>query len=462
VKKKSVTVPLMFTLATIATTLPVFAGYVMSFCLLIWLLTNGRWRLALLGDRHLPPVGAPDHDLMQVIAAGIKPIHWGVLILVLCHLAAALLGYVWSPWVHPLGRTLSVWSHTATKVGLLWYVVSAATIAAVRLGWNPRRVAPYFLAWLVVQFCYCVLQHWTGVDWTHGWNAVLGSNRFAYGVYRVSGFMGHPLTFAYNHMVILLAACALAWRLQQRPEIQDRKLWIAVALVCLVTLLISGSRFVLLVLLGALLLCEGRRLSRLRYWLLGGGTVVAALLWLEGSVLARFSELFLQTTPLLERFPRLVFWRIHLQMFLDHPWFGVTMAGVDDALSTYYTAAGYHDNMYTAHNLVLQYLADTGIVGFVGLAAWFGGLLVARHRLMLLLGQAQGVGYLAASSFLCSLMQNNLRDSAYVYALWYFLSLLVVQSAVIYTSTQAAECDERKPTKNLQPRTDPSNPAAHL
>ena len=138
------------------------------------------------------------------------------------------------------------------------------------------------------------------------------------------------------------------------------------------------------------------------------------------------------------------------------------MVGVDDALSTYYTAAGYHDNMYTAHNLVLQYLADAGIVGFIGLTAWFGGLLVARHRLISLLGRAQGIGYLASSFFLCSLMQNNLRDSAYVYSLWYFLSLLVVQSAVIYTSTQAAECDERKPTKNLQPRADTSNPAADL
>ena len=454
--------PLMFILAAIATSLPVFAGYVMSFCMLIWLLTKGRWRLALVGKKHLPPVGTPDHDLMRVIAAAIKPIHWGVLALIMAHLVAALLGYYWSPWSQPLGRTLSVWSHTASKAGILWYVVSAAMIVAVRQGWNPAKLAPYLLAWLIVQFGYCALQHWTGVDWTHGWHAVLGGHRFAYGVYRVSGFMGHPLTFAYNHMLIFLAALAMGWRLLPGAQAADRKLWFAVSAVCLLTLLMSGSRFVLLALLVTLVLCEHRRLWRYRNWILSIGVVIAVLLWAEGTVLARIFELFSATSPLLVRFPRLIFWALHWQMFWDQPWFGVTMAGVDQAITAYYTAAGYHDNMYTAHNLVLQYLADTGAVGAVGLAAWFGGLLVARRRLKDHLGRVQGVGYLAAGTFVCGLMQNNLRDSAYVYALWYFLSLMVVQSAVIFTRKRAAENDDRKSTENLQPRADSTDSAAHL
>ena len=179
-------------------------------------------------------------------------------------------------------------------------------------------------------------------------------------------------------------------------------------------------------------------------------------------MLGRFSEVFSQTSPLTTRFPRLVFWQIHWQIFTDQPWFGATMAGLDDALTAYYTAAGYHDNMYTAHNLVLQSLADTGAVGFSGLAWWFLALFVARRRLSRLLGSAQGIGYLAAGTALCALMQNNLRDSAYVYALWYFLSLLIVQSAVIFAQSQAAECDDRKPSKNFQPRADPADSAAHL
>jgi len=454
--------PLMSILAAIATSLPVFAGYVMSFCMLIWLLTNGRWRLALVGKKYLPPVGAPDHDLMCIIAAVIKPIHWGVLALILAHLTAALLGYCWSPWSQPLGRTLAVWSHTASKAGILWYVVSGAMIVAVRQGWRPVKLAPYLLAWLIVQFGYCALQRWTGVDWTHGWHAVLGGHRFAYGVYRVSGFMGHPLTFAYNHMLILLAALAMAWRLLPGARAVDRNLWLAVSAVCLLTLLISGSRFVLLVLLGAMLLCEQRRLWRFRNWILPLGMGISLVLWAEGSVLARILELFSETSPLLVRFPRLIFWALHWQMFWDQPWFGVTMAGADQAVAAYYTAAGYHDSMYTAHNLVLQYLADTGAVGAVGLVAWFGGLLVARRRLQDYLGGAQGVGYLAAGTFICALMQNNLRDSAYVYALWYYLSLMVVQSAVIYTRKRAAEHDDRKSTKNIQPRPDTTDPAAHL
>ncbi|MHA4801720.1 hypothetical protein, partial [Enterococcus faecium] len=90
-----------------------------------------------------------------------------------------------------------------------------------------------------------------------------------------------------------------------------------------------------------------------------------------------------------------------------------TRTGLGDALSAYYTAAGYHDTMYEAHNLFLQYLADTGLVGALGLLGWLVGLVTCRRRLTGLVGTRQGIGYLTVATFLCALMQNDLRDSAF-------------------------------------------------
>jgi O-antigen ligase len=106
--------------------------------------------------------------------------------------------------------------------------------------------------------------------------------------------------------------------------------------------------------------------------------------------------------------------------------------------------------MYEAHNIVLQTLADTGLIGFAGLLALFSGLVLAARRLSRATAGAQGISYLTAATLLTGLMQNDLRDSEYLYAFWFFLSLLLVQSAALGAGRQEADGDERKPAENLQ------------
>ena len=163
--------------------------------------------------------------------------------------------------------------------------------------------------------------------------------------------------------------------------------------------------------------------------------------------LGRFCELFQNDKSFTQRFPRVVFWQLHWQMFLDNPVAGITRTGIDDALKAYFNAAGYHDTIYEAHNLFLQYLADTGMIGFLGLLGWWIGLFLTWRRLRP--DFSQGVSYLAVATFLCALMQNNLRDSAYVYALWFFLSIILVQAAISTATQQESANNERESSKNF-------------
>ena len=442
----SKSIMVIIALAAVATTLPIFAGYTVSFGMLLWLVLTGSWRLALVGKKQLSMPDTWDAEFVHSINHSIRPFQWGCFCLVLGQLLAALLGVHLSPWSKPLAKALSEWVHTAVKYGLLWIVISSGCIACARRGYLPQRVGPGMFIWMLALLLYCAVQHWTGIDWTHGFKATLGSHRFAYDVYRVSGFMGHPLTFAYNLMLIALASFAIGCG-PSELSISERKWWFGTTFLSVVILLISGSRYVLLVLFGTLLICENRRILRHKLKVFGLMAIAGLLLWWEGSALGRFCELFQNDKSFTQRFPRVVFWQLHWQMFLDNPVAGITRTGIDDALKAYFNAAGYHDTIYEAHNLFLQYLADTGMIGFLGLLGWWIGLFLTWRRLRP--DFSQGVSYLAVATFLCALMQNNLRDSAYVYALWFFLSIILVQAAISTATQQESANNERESSKNF-------------
>lgn len=451
---------LVMCLALLATTLPIFAGYTFAFALLICLCLSGLWRLLTLNAKDLPESISPAsrHAVGQALIV-LRPLTIGCLALVLGHLVSALAGVVLSPWTKPLGPSLAAWGHTAIKYGLLWCTLTAGMIAASFYGWRLRQSGRLMFWWLSALAVYVAFQHWTGIDLVHGINAKLGPHRYAYGVYRVSGLMGHPLTFAYNLMLVCLVSLAMSWG-RREAEDQTKRWWLGCFFLSLGMLLISGSRFVLLVIGATLIICESKRLWQMRSRIIPVVIAVSAILWIEGSALSRFTEVLSQNQSLEERFPRLVFWKLHWRMFLDHPIAGVTRSGLQDAMHAYFVSIGKHDTVYEAHNLFLQYLADTGLVGFAGLAIWVLSLLVGWRRLAP--GKARGVSYLAVATLLTALMQNNLRDSAFVYALWFFLGALVVDGSTDNLNPLDTAINERKPPKNFIRRTYPAYPSEGL
>lgn len=413
-------------LAACATILPVTAEYVFAFGLLIWLTLSGHWPLVIGLWRGKTTPGLDPHAASRYRAA-ILPLHCGTFALVLSHLLAALAGWWWAPGSKSLVETLRIWSHMGSKLGLVWIVISGAQAAAWARGWNPRHIAPYLAAWLLIHCLYAVVQRQTGIDLVHGWQARLPDYRYAYGVFRVSGFMGHPLTLAYNLLLVLCAATAMLLHFPPRPP--DRRQywpWLMIAAASGLTLFISGSRFVLLVILMVFGVCEWRHLWRWRWRWLGLGASAAGFLWLDPAIMGRFSELVTSGVPLTQRLTRLGFWQVHWQMFKDSPWFGVTMANYENAAPTYYAAAGIRDNIYAAHNIFLQTLADTGLIGASGLAIFLVCWGMAFRRLG---SDGAGLRYLGVATLLAGMMQNVMRDSAFIYALWFYLGFMLIQGA---------------------------------
>jgi O-antigen ligase len=409
----------LIALGSTAITLPIFGGYFVALQLLVWLVVAGPWR------RGAPTGSVGDPVFDRAYASVVRPIHGGVVLMLIAQLVAALVAWSASPYAKPLGKTLGELVHTSLKLGLLWFVLAAGLKAAWDRRWPPQRAIPWLTLWLAVLLVYCIAQRYTGIDWTHGFDAVLGPHRFAYGVYRVSGFMGHPLTFGYNLVLLVLAVSALAWCHGAGLGPLDRRAcWVAGAL-SIAILGISGSRFPLAALVCSWAVVERRRFLRHWRWILGAGVVVAAALWLEGSMLGRMTELFDPGIPIEQRFPRVVYWQVHWRMFLENPIAGVGRAGLSSAYEHYYEGVTLFEKVYIAHNIYLQTLAETGVIGFLGLGALLAGLVVAARRC----GPRSGLAYLVAGVMISGLMQNNLRDSEFLYALWYLAGVLALHGA---------------------------------
>jgi O-antigen ligase len=135
----------------------------------------------------------------------------------------------------------------------------------------------------------------------------------------------------------------------------------------------------------------------------------------------RFSELFSDQRPITERFSRLIYWERYWQMFLDFPVFGVSLGGASKAAEAYYIQAGHHDTIFTAHQIFLQFLGDSGLTGFIGFIGFILGFFVAARR-----SSNLGVMLLLTASLLGGLLQNNFRDSEYIFTFYTFVVFLII------------------------------------
>lgn len=291
-------------------------------------------------------------------------------------------------------------------------------------GWRIERSVKHLVVFLVCLVIYMLAQRYWGINWVHGFSSSLPDNRFAYGVYRASGFMSHPLSIAYNSMILSLLCVGLG--LRQFKDGESCKYWFLAGALSYLCLHLSASRFPLLI--ASLLIALQLLLMMPR----SKALVTVIILSISGiagvwSIGSRSTELLDDGKSLQERIPRLVFWDVHWQMFKDNPWAGVGYTKKSEVAKEYYNRLGYQDmeRKYSAHNTYLQSLADSGIIGFLStltilmalfLTAWF----LNKHW------QLSTLGIIVTSTFLAGLMQNILRDSEFVSALWSCLAIYFV------------------------------------
>ena len=152
---------ILLVLAAAATLTPIFGGYLVGILLLLWL----PWARRCLPE-DLPPAAIIMRQLM-------KPVHVGVLILVLTHVAAAVLGWLSSPYTQPFYDVFRVAVRMSIKWGLLWFVLSESMLMALRFGWRSREIGLWYAVFMAVTLVYSFAQRYTGIDWTHGIGAQL-------------------------------------------------------------------------------------------------------------------------------------------------------------------------------------------------------------------------------------------------------------------------------------------------
>lgn len=399
---------IMFFWAIFALCLAPGPQYFFSICLCVWFVATKGWR-------EFDP---EDKQIIRLLTKGLT-------VAVTCSVVAGLLAWRASPDLS-LSHCLYQLFHLNAKSALRGMIIVTAFLAAFHRGLTVASLRRGLIFLLSLNIIYMIIQMFTGIDWISGFTATIPQNRFAYGLYRPSGFTAHPLSLGYNSFLLASASLFGAWPLGQK--INWRGPWTQIFLASSLTLILSQTRWPILLLALLVAIRFGSAILLQVGWKTKLKSALVLLLILTASLLTtrgRFIEAFSDQRPLAERIPRLVFWQVHSKMFLDQPIWGVGYANRKSARMEYYDKSGYTnlERKYAAHNIYLQTLADSGLVGFGGLIAFLAmhysvGRRFLRRRDPRLLWFLAGV-------LLLGLMQNTLQDSEFVYAYWIIMALLL-------------------------------------
>lgn len=383
--------------------------YVFSVFLLAWFLATKGWK---------------DLKNQNLIIFG--NLAKGVLVFLGLSFISGLLGWVFTN-NQPIGAFLYDIYHLTGKLGVRGlFLVAYLFVAAERklLGAVFGKVV---LGLVLINSLYLVTQALTGIDWVHGFGTILPPNRFNYGVFRTSGFVGHPLNLGYN--ALLAGSLALVMLQNFRSLAGKLKVfWLANFALCLLTLVLTQARWPLFVLLGLVplgILLQKRPL-KFKLTLISIGLACSlGILATNSGLKGRVGEVLDGSRPIAERVPRLVFWEVHWKMIQDQPWLGIGLASRNSRLLDYYDKAGYtnNDRKYSAHNIYLQTLADSGIVGFVGLLGLLAYPLL--HAFRQLRNGDHGLLIFMTGVLLAGMMQNIFRDSEFIFGYWVVLALVL-------------------------------------
>ncbi|MFQ6007403.1 MAG: O-antigen ligase family protein [Candidatus Zixiibacteriota bacterium] len=180
------------------------------------------------------------------------------------------------------------------------------------------------------------------------------------------------------------------------------------------------------------------------------GTVLALsglVVVLKSSILAgvvdRFEQL-LSFEPGSTTTLRLSLWKRALVAFLDHPIFGVGPGGyykLHEIYSSWHlTPSFYYLRTLGAHNLLLHYLADTGLVGGIGLIALVvNQFKIARHN-WLMLGDRLSEPILALYGWAFLFALSTVTEASWMWGQLSFLAIffaaLVSRQYTIATQSQ--------------------------
>ncbi|MFN0165593.1 MAG: O-antigen ligase family protein [Bryobacteraceae bacterium] len=256
---------------------------------------------------------------------------------------------------------------------------------------------------------------------------------------RISGFMGHWMTFGSQEMyVALMLAAFLLFSSHARNR---RWIWGLMAIVLLAAIVLGFTRSIWIALAtGLVYLVWNRR----RVWVLALPAVAAAgFLLAPASVRSRATSI-LQPGKADSNLHRVVTWRTGIEMVKAHPWFGLGPEFVRIEFDQYVPAdivrplpTGWYGHL---HNVYLHYAAERGIPTMLMLLWMFARMLVDYWRALGALPPEQndrrfllhGAIAVVIATMIVGLFELNLGDSE-------VLTMFLVAASAGYVAAEPEE-----------------------
>ncbi len=370
--------------------------------------------------------------LIQLIRDGIKGkkpnlnlLNWAVVVFILTQFLSVL----FSPYSQKPARELIETIHPILYLLIAFFLARSPEIRSKL----PSKMT-FLNITVVIVGCYGIWQHWSGVDWAHGWNAVLPRGRTVYGQYRISGFFGHPLSFGYLYLFLLpFTALPFLNSLQQK-----RINWFHLIpfILCNLNIYFTLSRTALVVMvIEALIIISLIKKRYVLYLFIAASIVFFNLYFTHTAFRLRVHQMN-PVTAKKNEFDRINFWKVHFQIFLDHPILGAGANNSKYLFNEYYKK--YTKNTrrkYPAHNIYLQTLADSGALGFLSLMTLFfifiwdyfkikkGSQFPWKWKEIPPEMQITTLFLISVIGLLLgSLTQNTLKDAGVAVVFWFFLA----------------------------------------
>ncbi|MEZ4741951.1 MAG: O-antigen ligase family protein [Bdellovibrionota bacterium] len=303
----------------------------------------------------------------------------------------------------------------------------------------------------LVFLVYALFQYFTGFDFRRIGHS-LGPQNLVGNHYRIFGLYGHTLSvssvglllFTFFWYLLFLGRVKLMPSMEKYRLYYDSSFFILAAInLCLV--IMGGGRtstITALAIFAFFPLLHVRKKfkkSTLLFW--GAFSLIVMVSYIfftsGGERILRSLDL-LMTKKFSEIDARFVFWRIHLNMFLDSPFLGIGASHLKyGARDAYYALFGLEHfyRKYNAHNIYLEVLADIGILGTSLLGLSFFQLwktivrLIGGDKFLTVLWYAL-LSSIAANA-IHGLTQNVFYDAnvvaVYLNLFWIFLWLILLK-----------------------------------
>ncbi|MCX6116320.1 MAG: O-antigen ligase family protein [Proteobacteria bacterium] len=398
-------------LSVTAMILPVFSGYLVTFLMLVFFLAS----------KYLTPkeglnrsIGGSVHNSSTVSSEyGLWShyLYYFFALLAVTLFLPLALDFEHQTWSN-LKKALEYFAHSLIKYGFLWWFMTAYFNADLK---SSQRTIEYLCKSVGIisflHFAYCLAQRSYGIDWVHGFSATLPPNRFAYGVYRVSGFTSHPLTIGYQLCLIVVLANFLM--VDKRLSLFSRRIAGTGLIFSLLTILISGSRGPMLVSAIIAIVQNIRFLLRHKGVVAISGVIFLVVVGKFTNIISRFSEIGALSQS---GDSRTTDWTVYLTAFKSHLLFGLGPVNFSEAISAYYAQLNADAKIGLAHNFYLQIGAELGLVGLLAFAIWICNWF--RHaKLMRKRHEKCAMYSILGVMIISGITQSALKDSEVLYTL---------------------------------------------